>query len=187
MWQVQVQSKCTQVCLNRPEFRSGVSDQRCGSEVWIGPLAFAARSRAGSSTKGKQRTSSIHEVVSSNILLRSDTVARGRGDEARVRWSGPESGQSPDWSCRGACLLTGKDWGIKGWDCSLNLWVVPPHVYMSQFTSLVQCPRWTGVPGRCRSPPEFAGVVWDSLASSGMMRTKSETMRTSDRPDIINI
>ena len=67
-----------------------VSEQSFRSEVWIGPLAFAARSRAGSSTKGKQRTSSIHEVVSLNILLRSDTVARGRGDEARVCWSGPE-------------------------------------------------------------------------------------------------
>ena len=22
---------------------------------------------------------------------------------------------------------------VKGWDCGLNLWVVPPHVYMSQF------------------------------------------------------
>ena len=22
---------------------------------------------------------------------------------------------------------------VEGWDCGLNLWVVPPHVYVSQF------------------------------------------------------
>ena len=54
---------------------TGVSEWSFGSEVRIRPLAFAARSRTGSSTKGKQRTSCIHEVVSSNILLRSGTVA----------------------------------------------------------------------------------------------------------------
>src|ERR1700730_1458050 len=63
---------------------------------------------------------------------------------------------------------------VEGWDCGLNLWVVPPHVYMSQFNlagTLLSRTRKDEVQREiAQSPSESTGVLQNSLGLSRMVR-----------------
>ena len=104
------------------------------------------------------------------MLQGSVEETKGKG-EARAEWSpvgvwiGVLQGLPPP--------HTGSK-RVKGWDCGLNLWVVPPHVYMSQFNlagTLLSRTRKDKVQREItQSPLESTGVLWNSSGLSRMVR-----------------
>src|ERR1700731_1689344 len=61
---------------------------------------------------------------------------------------------------------------VKGWDCGLNLWVVPPCVYMSQFNLAGT------LLSRTRKDEVQREITWSPLEPTGVLQSLSGLLRT---------